>query len=361
MASPAAQLNEFEDPRHPRRTTELIGHGAAEATLANAARSGRLHHAWMITGPKGIGKATLAHRFARFLLAGGENAIADTLAVPLDDPMTKIALDGAHPGIRTLEPEWDPKAKRLRSDITVDGVRGLHSFFGLTGSKDSWRIAIVDSADQLNRNAANALLKMLEEPPERAILLIVAHMPDRLMATIRSRCTKLRLSPLGADELGTVLSQQDVQIAPADQPLIAALSEGSPGRAISLIDGGGLDAYRRLFGLFQALPKLDAKMLHSLGDSAAKRGNEALFKLTGELLEGLLGRLIRFKATGGSEPAELPEEAALFAGLAERASLDQWIALWEKVGELFRRTEAINLDRKQAVLIAFTNAQKAVS
>lgn len=361
MASPATQLNEFEDPRHPRRTTELIGHADAEATLAAAARSGRLHHAWMITGPKGIGKATLAHRFARFLLAGGENATADNLAVPLSDPMTKIALDGAHPGLRTLEPEWDPKAKRLRSDITVDGVRGLHSFFGLTGAKDSWRIGVVDSADQLNRNAANALLKMLEEPPNRAVLLLVAHAPDRLMATIRSRCTKLRLSPLSPDDLATVLAQQEIEVPAGDRSLVATLSEGSPGRAIALAGSGGLDAYRRLFGLLQALPKLDAKALHSLGDSAAKKGNEALFSLTGELLEGLLGRLIRFKATGGTEPADVPEEAALFAQLGERASLDQWIGLWEKVGELFRRTEAINLDRKQAVLIAFTSAQKAVS
>jgi len=361
MASPVGQLNESEGPRHPRRTTELIGHTSAEVILAKAARSGRLHHAWLFAGPKGIGKATLAHRFARFLLAGGEHGTAGDLAVPLNDPMTKISLEGAHPGLRTLEPEWDPKTKRLKGSITVDGVRGLHSFFGLTGSKNSWRITIVDSADQLNRNAANALLKMLEEPPSRALLLLVAHAPNSLMATIRSRCTKLRLLPLSPDELLTVLAQQEIVISTSETSLIARLSEGSPGRAIALAGGGGLDAYRGLFRLLQGMPKLDAKSLHSLADGAAKKGNEALFSLTGGLLEGLIARLIQFKATGGGEPGELPEEGELFGELAQRANLDQWIGLWEKVGELFRRTEAINLDRKQAVLIALTSVQKTVS
>lgn len=371
MATAAAQDPGFVDPRHPRRTLSLIGHGAAEATLARAATSGRLPHAWLICGPQGIGKATLAHRFARFMLAGGaedpqENLLGpstpENLDVRAEHSAVRLALEGAHPNLRCLEPDWDPKAKRMRADITVDGVRTLHPFFGMTAALGEWRIAIVDSADALNRNAANALLKLLEEPPAKTVLLLVAHAPDRLLATIRSRCTRLTLRPLGGDDMQRVLAEQDVLISPEDAPAVVALAGGSPGRAIALIESGGLETYRAVLGLMENMPGLDPKALHALGDRLAAKGADEAFRLFATLTENLLARLVRFKATGGQDNTALPpREAALFAALGERASLDQWFALWEKMRELFGRTEAVNLDRKQAVLIAFSRLQKLVT
>lgn len=356
----------YDDPRHPRRTLSLIGHEAAEAALARAATSGRLPHAWMICGPQGIGKATLAHRFARFMLAGGAEDAQDglfgpgpeNLDIPGDHSAVHLAMEGAHPNLRCLEPGWDPKAKRMRGEITVDGVRALHPFFGMTAAQGAWRIAIVDSADALNRNAANALLKLLEEPPAKTLLLLVAHAPDRLLATIRSRCRRLTLRPLGAEDLQTVLADQGVTLTPDDAPAVAALAGGSPGRAIALIEGGGLETYRAVVGLMENLPNLDPRALHGLADKLAAKGAEDTFRLFCTLMENLLARLARFKAEGGTSAALPPREEALFAALSARASLDQWFAVWEKMGELFRRTEAVNLDRKQAVLIAFTRLQK---
>lgn len=375
MATAAAQEPGFDDPRHPRRTLSLIGHGAAEATLTRAAISGRLPHAWLICGPQGIGKATLAHRFARFMLAGRAEdaqesllgpetgmAAPENLDVPPEHSAVRLALEGAHPNLRCLEPGWDPKAKRIRADITVDDVRTLHPFFGMTAAQGAWRIAVVDSADALNRNAANALLKLLEEPPAKTLLLLVAHAPDRLLATIRSRCTRLTLRPLDSEDMRRVLADQDVLISPEDAPAVAALAGGSPGRAIALIESGGLETYRAVLGLMENMPGLDPKALHGLGDRLGAKGADEAFRLFATLTENLLARLARFKATGGAENSSLPpREAALFAALGARASLDQWFALWEKMRELFGRTEAVNLDRKQAVLIAFSRLQKLVT
>ncbi len=365
---------DFDDPRHPRRTMSLIGHKEAEAGLARAASSGRLPHAWLICGPQGIGKATLAYRFARFMLAGGAEdtqegllgpSAPEHLDIPSDHSAHHLTAQGAHPNLRCLEPGWDPKTKRMRADITVDDVRALHPFFGMTAALGAWRIAIVDSADALNRNAANALLKLLEEPPARTLLLLVAHAPDRLLATIRSRCTRLTMRPLGAQDMQRVLSDQGVVLTPEDAPAVTALAEGSPGRAIALIEGGGLETYREVLELMENMPALDPKALHGLGDRLAAKGGAEAFRLFATLTENLLARLARFTATDGMDGADNaalpPREAALFAALGERASLDQWFTLWEKTGELFGRTEAVNLDRKQAVLITFSRLQKLVT
>src|SRR5271165_3045369 len=172
----------------PRANPLLLGHEAAEATLAAALHSGRLHHAWLLTGPAGIGKATLAFRFARRLLAGhgGEGLQLDST-----HPVFRRVAVGAHADLLTVERAFDPKRKRQRTEIVVDDVRRIGGFLHLTPAEGGWRVVVVDGADELNRNAANALLKVLEEPPPRALLLLTAAAPGRLPATIRSRTRRL--------------------------------------------------------------------------------------------------------------------------------------------------------------------------
>src|SRR5476651_414688 len=178
----------------PRANPILLGHEAAERTLLDAMHFGRMHHAWLITGPEGIGKATLAFRFARRLLAGLGGG--DSLALDPFHPVFRRIVAGGHADMLTIERAYDEKTKRLKRDIAVQDVRAINAFMALTPAEGGWRVAVVDGAEDLNQASANALLKILEEPPSRAVLILVCSAPGRLPPTVRSRCRHLRLSPL---------------------------------------------------------------------------------------------------------------------------------------------------------------------
>ncbi|MDA0339056.1 MAG: DNA polymerase III subunit delta' [Proteobacteria bacterium] len=356
------------DERHPRFAESLVGHEDAEQHLLRAYSSGRLPHGWLIAGPKGIGKATLAYRFARFLLAeqergGGDAGLfrdstqPDSLDVDPESHTARMMIQAGHPGLRVVERSWDEKNKRLRSDILVYDVRRLHGFFGMTASAGGWRVAIVDAADEMNRQAANALLKMLEEPPVKSVLLLVAHAPGQLLPTLRSRCQRLTLRPLEDLDVLTVLAKQGVTTPDADAEIVAVLSAGSPGRALGLIEGGGVDLYRDLIKLFAALPSVDPRALHNLGDRVSGKGGTDTFRLMSDIMDGLLKRFIAFKATSGAEKGLDQAETALFAKLADRGNLEQWIEVWENTARLFGRAEAINLDPKQVTITTFTRLE----
>ena len=191
--------------RHPRETADLFGHREAEMALLNAYRSGRIPHAWLIGGPQGIGKATLAYRMARFVLANSKPMTssvqrAETLALDPNDPVARQITAGAHGGLLVLERGLNDRGV-MRTVITVDETRETISFFGSTAAVDGWRVCIVDTVDELNPNAANALLKILEEPPQRSLFFLVSHSPARALPTILSRCRKLPLRPLVTDDV----------------------------------------------------------------------------------------------------------------------------------------------------------------
>ena len=205
---PHPEPDRVEGAPHPRATPRLIGQESAEADFLAAFSADRLHHGWLITGPQGLGKATLAWRIARFLLATPEAADdglfgapppPESLDIPVDHPVARRVLALSDPGLKLVRRGWDEKAKRLKTVITVDEIRDLKQFFALSSADGGRRVVIVDSADEMNPNAANALLKLLEEPPARTTLLLISHQPSRLLPTIRSRCRELRLAPLGAD------------------------------------------------------------------------------------------------------------------------------------------------------------------
>ena len=356
------------DPLAPRRNPALVGHDLAEHALLQMAEGGRMPHAVILGGPRGIGKATLAFRFARWLLARPDPAEAPGLfGAAL--PTTSLALDPGHPVARrisagghadllTVERGWDPKRKKFRDEIVVDDVRAVSNFLRLTSAEGGWRIVIVDSADEMNRNAANALLKVLEEPPKRALLLLVCHAPGRLLPTIRSRCRKLYLQPLAEDEVVTLMRQHRPGVSTTDAASLSRLADGSIGRAIELQDAGGLDLYRGLLSRLGELPRLDIPALHRLADSMTGAEAEDSFRTLTELLIDFLARLVAGAAEG--TPREiLAGEAELLRRLGAETRLDRWIEVWENLRSLFGRADAINLDRKQVVLDAFFTLEAA--
>ncbi len=359
-----------DGPPPPRANPDLVGHAAAEGVLLEAFNAGRLAHAWLISGPRGIGKATLAFRFARFLLAHGGGSAGtlfagpppDSLYVAPDLPVFRRAAAGGHADLLTVERGWDEKKGRLRTEIVVEDVRAVGAFLGLTAAEGGWRVVVIDSADEMNRNAANAVLKVLEEPPRRAVLLLVSHGPGRLLPTIRSRCRRLVLKPLEDDVVATLACKYRPGLGAEDAAELARLSEGSVGRALALAADGGLELYRDLVDLLETLPGLDVAGVHALGDRVAKPGADDAFRVVGDLLRWWLGRLILFGARGAEGAGEgMPgRERALIERLFRAGGLDRWLEVWEKTNRLLAQAEESGLDRKQVVLNVFLALDSAV-
>jgi len=354
----------------PRQNPALVGHEAAERALLDAWRGGRLAHAWLFSGPEGIGKATLAYRFARFVLAaggqgrpgaspdlfdGGSPATApDSLYLAPEHSVFRRVAAGGHSDLITVERTVNEDTGRLRSEIVVDDVRSLGRFFHLTAGEGGWRVAVVDCADELNQNAANALLKVLEEPPANSLLLLVAHNPGRVLATIRSRCRKLALKPLAEEQVTALLAGYVPEQSAAEAAGLAHLADGSPGRALALAAEGGLELYRDIGGLLETLPTLDVEALHAFGGRFGRIGAEQAFRTVAALIRWWLARLI-VVAAGGPPPGHrlADAEAALIGRLTGAGGLDRWLEVWEKINRLLARTETANLDRKQVVLNVF--------
>src|SRR5450432_1384314 len=256
----ARQAETSIEPKHPRETMSLSGHREAELALLNAYRSGRIPHAWLIGGAQGIGKATLAYRMARFVLAHRDALAADvqnaeTLWVDPSNPVARHVAAGAHGGLLTLERSLNDKGV-MRTVITVDETRETISFFGSTAAVEGWRVCIVDTIDELNPNAANALLKILEEPPQQSLFLLVSHAPARVLPTILSRCRKLALRPLAtSDVVGAAAEAAGIAI---DDPALAeaaAAAEGSVSRALTLLGGDALKLHQKTAALLATLPR----------------------------------------------------------------------------------------------------------
>jgi DNA polymerase III subunit delta' len=356
-----------EFARLPRANPELLGHEAAEATLLAAWNSGKLPHAWLIAGPRGIGKATLAYRFARFVLAEGAKppggglfgapAAPASIALSPADPVFRRVASSGHSDLGVAERTPNPKTGKMRSEIVVDDVRGLVQFLRMTPAEGAWRVVVVDAADEMNVEGANALLKALEEPPDQALLLLVTHAAGRLLPTIRSRCRMLFLQPLADEKVITLLSRYRPEISGDERKILASLSEGSIGRAVDLADRGGAELYRDMLALLAELPKLDTLAVQRFADGIGRGGEDASANLRTafDLMGGIVHRLA--KSASGT-PAALPDEHALSARASARGA-QPWVQAWERLGRLGSATEGLNLDRKQALISAFGALRQA--
>jgi len=328
-----------DEPPHPHETRVLFGHAEAEQTLLAAYRGGRIPHAWLIGGERGVGKATLAFRLARFVLAHpdpGAPAVqrATSLDVPADHPVARRIAGQAHSDLLMLERVINEKTGKLFTQIRVEDVRRSVGFFGSTAGEGGWRVAVVDSVDELNGPSENALLKILEEPPPRALLLLVSNAPGRVLPTIRSRCRTVILRPLADEEVAEALAAALGEAKVTDEiRSAAAAAGGSVSRALALLEGDALELRDRLVGLLGRLPELDPRALHALGDEIA--GTEA---------ETLSAFMDTVNAWLGERLKSEPQQAERLARIAD---------VWASVNKAGQEAEAYNLDRKPFVFSVF--------
>ena len=330
----AEQHDDIDGIPSPAETDLVVGHEEPRAELAAAARSGRLHHAWLLQGPRGIGKASVAFHFARRLIGAAENETF-TDAVP-ESVFRQIAQSG-HPNLLHItRPAGDRGG--FHTQITVEEIRRLNHFFHTTAG-GRWRVAIVDPAEDMNRNAANALLKILEEPPDRSVFLLVNHQPGRLLPTIRSRCRVLRFEPLGAQEIETALAATETDASAADRSKAAERADGSLRTAHLMLSGGGLELGEEVERLYAGRP--DWTAIQKLADALTLKGREAAFELMVEEL---------FRLLAGEA------ERRLAAG--DRRGASKLAAYWQAERARWREAAAYNLDRKQVLLTFFRGLEE---
>jgi DNA polymerase III subunit delta' len=351
----ADRLGEFP---HPRHTMQLFGQSQAEQAFLEAFASRRLHHAWLLAGRQGIGKATFAYRCARFLLASNEERLSPETSLDIEPGCVTDRQVGllAHPRLLVIRRPYDTKAKKFTSSIPIDAVRQLRPFVSKTAEQDAWRVVIVDHVNELNIAAANALLKTLEEPPRQTVLLLISPEPGRLLATIRSRCRQLMLCPLGLPDLSKAVGAahrgvtRPVSSEPQDQKPIsehlAQMSDGSVRRALALADGDGEDLERRLNALFSNLPNVDWRQVQLMADKVSKIGEEQNFHLLFELFLRRITGLVHASIEGPSSDIE----RELAARLVAPGMLARWAQLWERVAREKAQADSLNLDRKALIV-----------
>jgi len=338
----------------PRENPALLGHAEAERELRRLAEAGRLPHAILMSGPRGVGKATLAFRLARFLLAGPEDRPAEMfrgseasgLAIDAESGVFRRVASGGHADLLTVERAYDPRRRRLRSDIIVEDTRAIAGFFRLTAAEEGWRVVIVDGAEEMNRNAANALLKVLEEPPRRGLLLLMSHSPGLLLPTVRSRCRHFPLSALARPVVLQLLTQYRPELPRLEAEALARLAEGSIGRAMAL--------YQSLLGILAQAPRIEVAELYAFAEKLARPDAEEAYRASRELLSQFLARMVVRMVAGPSGPDELIEkEGEVMEHLAARADPARCADLRDRIDRNFANTDQLNLDRKQAILGAF--------
>lgn len=353
---------------HPREQFTLVGHDAAEHKLLTAYAGARMPHAWIIGGPRGVGKATLAYRMARFVLAnpdpsGVDAGTSEGLFVDPEHPVFRRVAGLGHADLYVARRPYDPKSKRLRAEITADQVRKTSKFYAHTAGEGGWRICIIDAADDMNRTAANALLKILEEPPARALFFLISHTPGRLLATIKSRCVSLNLRPLGTADFTGVLAahlKPDEMPDEADLALLSELCGGGPGQALALIRGKGWETFQTFNKLMDRLPTLDAAACASFADKLGARGAEEDYRTFCRLLTEWLAARVRGRALDGASRPE-PQSRSSLERFMTPPDLPAWAEAWQQISRSIARANALNLDRKHTILQTLYTLEETAS
>jgi DNA polymerase-3 subunit delta' len=347
------ESDRFEETPHPRDALHLFGHAEAESELLQAYASGHLPQAFLIGGPPGVGKATLAWRLARFLLANpdplanADSAGATSLDVTDDHPVARQISAMSHPDVVLLRREWNEKSKRHFTDIRAEDVRSARNLFHQAAGRGGYRVCILDSAEDLNAQSGNALLKLIEEPPPRSVFLIVAHRPGRVLPTIRSRCRRITLKALEPPDIARVLTTLGPPWsgAPAhDVQSAIAAARGSLHGALRLLDGQGLESDARLRRVLDELPRVDWRAVEAIADEAAPASGATAYEALLASAYDWLQEKVR---------------AAALAGTGDPRRLAPYAEAWEKLSEAARETEALNLDKRPFVIALFTHLAAA--
>jgi DNA polymerase-3 subunit delta' len=339
-----AEPDRLEGTPHPREQLAFFGHEEGEGAFIEGLRSGRLHHAWLIGGLQGIGKATLAYRVARRLLDLRPGEAVDSLDVDPDAPIARKVAALAHPNLAVLRRTPATEKKGPSTVIPVEAVRRALDMFGST-AEGGYRVCIVDSADDLNASSANALLKVIEEPPPRSIFLIVSHAPQRLLPTIRSRCRRLLLRPLTDQQIRSVIGSIGQPWTDAPEDLLRqalGLGEGSVRRTLEMLDEDKITFVGQVTQALDALPRTEPKRVLALAESLARRDAEETYELALDTVQQWVSRRLEAQASLG---------AARLAPLVE---------VCDKVARQAREIDIYNLDRRPLVLSLFDDLADAV-
>jgi DNA polymerase-3 subunit delta' len=316
---------------HPRSSLAVIGAEAVEAAFLAALERGRLHHAWLLVGPPGVGKATFAYRAARRLLGARPDPAFGALGAIPDDPVFRQVAGRAHPDLVALEIE--ETEGRARKTISVEDARSLPEFFSKSPGRAAWRVAIIDAADDLSASAANAVLKILEEPPARGALFLVSQRPGALLPTLKSRCRRLVFTPPPAS-LAAAWLERAAELSPEAAGLYLKMARGAPGRALRLAAADALDIDRSAKALVDALPRVDPSAAQAVADGFRGPHGAARFALAMDRLAAALKDKIGRLADAGAE------------------RLDRWAEAWSLVSDLPGEVEGLNLDRADAFFTA---------
>ncbi|NBJ13412.1 DNA polymerase III subunit delta' [Microvirga arsenatis] len=339
--------DQLEGTPHPREQFAFFGHEEGEGAFLEGLRSGRLHHAWLIGGAQGIGKATLAYRVARAVLdprRSADRSVA-SLDVPPDSQVARQVAALSHPNLSVLRraPATDKKA--ASTTIPVEAVRRALSMFGSTAADGGYRVCIVDSAEDLTVSSANALLKVIEEPPPRSLFLIVSHAPQRVLPTIRSRCRRLLLRPLGERDIKRAIAflgapWSDIPGDVVDQAL--RYGEGSVRRTLELLDEEKVAFIEQVTKLLNTLPGTDTKQVLALAEALSRRDAEDSYELALDTVQRWVSQRLHERAGLG---------ASRLAPLVE---------VCEKIGRAAQEIDVFNLDRRPFILTMFDDLADAV-
>ncbi len=341
---------------HPRLTHDVYGHTEVERLLLADFNRDKLPGAYMFCGARGVGKATMAYRLATFLLAtpsphesaGGlfgdalPPVFPESLSISAEHPAARRVAAGSHGNVLVVERSVDEKSKKLRSEIVVEDARKIGAFLSKSAGEGGWRVVIIDTADEMNNAAANAILKWLEEPPERAIFILIAHHPGKLLPTIRSRCRSVVFRPPSHADFARIICAKLGELEPEDIDHLYYLSGGAPGWAVTLYESGAVEAFEEIIALFSGNAGVQA--LEQFAEQLAARKKEMATSDISAMLLSMLAGIIR--SIQGALRDTPPREQELFARMAAKKPLDYWLELWEKGAPLLASAEQMHLDTR---------------
>jgi DNA polymerase-3 subunit delta' len=331
---------------HPAQTLSVIGHDHARTQLLEAYGSGRMHHAWLLIGEEGVGKATLAYQVAHTILSKGESRIN---RINANNPASRLIMAQTHPDLFVLSRPVDEKTGRQKDSIPVDDASKLGPFLGMTASQGCGRVAIIDEAHRLNRNGQNAILKMIEEPPTGTTMILTATTVGSLLPTIKSRCRMLKLDSLTDQQIEVICARMSVDLPSGEErSLLLKAARGSLGRALTLLETEILPLYKESLDILRAMPSIDLLRVHKLADAVSRKEESESYLVLTNLIVDAMREAVRCAALGIRDPAGLAQL------LVPQGRLDKGLHIWESTAKTFETAETANLDRKLALINAFS-------
>lgn len=351
----------------PRQMPETFGHNDVEAQVLELINAKHLPHALIFAGAEGIGKSTFAFRLARYLLKHGQTeessggglfgeplpvAKAETLNVDMNDQVARMISASGHPDLLMVEREFDEKKNRFKGSVGIEAVRRIAPFMHMTASFNGWRIAIVDDADTMTSEAQNAILKILEEPPPQALLILICHRPGMMIPTIRSRCRVVQFQPLTLDVFSNLLRRLEPGLRDSDLATLYAITGGSAGQGLRLIEEGGLEVIYKVSGMLGQWPEWDWPQIHGLADNLSKPGQEDSYQSFVDVFMWSVEALVRARARGSPLPS--PVDSVQMVQMANHYTLDEWLDIYERLKAHFATAGYANLDKRQAIMGAFS-------